>query len=209
MNIKLIKACKELNIGISTAIEYCRKKGIHISSDPNTRIDDDTFQLLAKRFNSDMEMKLEAELLAQEHQDVHIQSLAIDEPQPTMPTPTTDTAPNVDNLLFKTYLNDLDNDSSIHGETSMGINHKKQLVIIYDYIHDEPHYTSEKTIAIMDEEDTRALAQELKVELASLTDELAEKFRSHQFYCSPDEAHYIFSEVLNYIHSVGLRFHLH
>ena len=110
MNIKLIKACKELNIGISTAIEYCRRKGIHISSDPNTRIDDDTFQLLAKRFNTDMEIKLEAEMLAQEHQDVHIQSLAIDEPQPTMPTPTTDTAPNVDNLLFKTYLNDLDND---------------------------------------------------------------------------------------------------
>ena len=100
MTIKLIKACKELNIGISTAIEYCRKKGIHISSDPNTRIDDDTFQLLSKRFNSDMEMKLESELLAQEHQDVHIQSLAIDEPQSTMPTPTTDTAPNVDNLLL-------------------------------------------------------------------------------------------------------------
>jgi translation initiation factor IF-2 len=54
MAIKLIKACKELNIGISTAVDFCAKQGKGIAVDPNTRIDDDLYLLLAKEFNKDM-----------------------------------------------------------------------------------------------------------------------------------------------------------
>ncbi len=69
MAIKLIKACKELNIGMSTAIEFCAKQGKEIAVDPNTRIDDDLYLLLAKEFNKDMALKLEAERQAQERQE--------------------------------------------------------------------------------------------------------------------------------------------
>ena len=61
MAIKLIKACKELNIGMSTAIEFCKTQGVNILADPNARIDDDLYLLLAKVFNQEVALKLEAE----------------------------------------------------------------------------------------------------------------------------------------------------
>ena len=69
MAIKLIKACKELNIGMSTAVEFAAKRGREIAMDPNTRIDDDMYLLLAKEFNKDMALRLEAAKQAQERQE--------------------------------------------------------------------------------------------------------------------------------------------
>ena len=46
MAIKLIKACKELNIGMATLTSWCEKNGHSIASDPNVRIDDDLYLLL-------------------------------------------------------------------------------------------------------------------------------------------------------------------
>ena len=69
MAIKLIKACKELNIGMSTAVEFAAKRGREIAMDPNTRIDDELYLLLAKEFNKDMALRLEAAKQAQERQE--------------------------------------------------------------------------------------------------------------------------------------------
>ena len=66
MAIKLIKACKELNIGMATLTAWCEKNGHPIESDPNVRIDDDLYLLLAKEFNKDMATKIEADRLAAE-----------------------------------------------------------------------------------------------------------------------------------------------
>ncbi|MBR1877989.1 MAG: translation initiation factor IF-2 [Paludibacteraceae bacterium] len=68
MAIKLIKACKELNIGMATLTAWCEKHGHSIESDPNVRIDDDLYLQLAKEFNRDMATKLEADRLAAERQ---------------------------------------------------------------------------------------------------------------------------------------------
>ena len=69
MAIKLIKACKELNIGMSTLTAWCEKHGRPIESDPNVRIDDDLYLLLAKEFNKDMAIKIEADRQAAERQE--------------------------------------------------------------------------------------------------------------------------------------------
>ncbi|MBQ7632112.1 MAG: translation initiation factor IF-2 [Paludibacteraceae bacterium] len=61
MAIKLIKACKELNIGMATLTSWCEKHGYTIESDPNVRIDDDLYLQLAKEFNKDMATKIEAD----------------------------------------------------------------------------------------------------------------------------------------------------
>ncbi|MBR6035244.1 MAG: translation initiation factor IF-2 [Paludibacteraceae bacterium] len=61
MAIKLIKACKELNIGMATLTAWCEKNGHPIESDPNVRIDDDLYLLIAKEFNKDMAVKIEAD----------------------------------------------------------------------------------------------------------------------------------------------------
>ena len=66
MAIKLIKACKELNIGMATLTAWCEKNGHPIESDPNVRIDDDLYLQLAKEFNKDMAVKIEADRQAAE-----------------------------------------------------------------------------------------------------------------------------------------------
>ena len=68
MAIKLIKACKELNIGMATLTAWCEKNGHPVESDPNVRIDDDLYLLLAKEFNKDMAVKIEADRQAAERQ---------------------------------------------------------------------------------------------------------------------------------------------
>ena len=68
MAIKLIKACKELNIGMATLTAWCEKNGHAVESDPNVRIDDDLYLLLAKEFSKDLATKLEADRLAAERQ---------------------------------------------------------------------------------------------------------------------------------------------
>ena len=96
MAIKLIKACKELNIGMSTAVEFCKKQGKEIAMDPNIRIEDDLYLLLAKEFNKDMAFKLEAERQAQERQEQDIpKSVAIEEPKKPEHIPTEVAKPKV------------------------------------------------------------------------------------------------------------------
>ena len=75
MAIKLIKACKELNIGMSTAVEFLAKQGMEINTDPNLRIEDDVYMRLAKEFNKDMALKMEAERQQQQRQERDIQKV--------------------------------------------------------------------------------------------------------------------------------------
>ena len=89
MAIKLIKACKELNIGMSTAVEFCKKQGKEIATDPNTRIDDDLYLLLAKEFNKDMALKLKAADQAQKRQEREVlKSVVLEEPKQPEHIPT-------------------------------------------------------------------------------------------------------------------------
>ena len=59
MAIKLINACKELNVGMHTAVSYCYQKHIYIVCNPNTRIDESIYLLLARKFNQDVAKQLE------------------------------------------------------------------------------------------------------------------------------------------------------
>ena len=51
MPTKLIKACKDLNVGMSTLVEHCKALGREIAFDPNARIDDETYLMLAREFS--------------------------------------------------------------------------------------------------------------------------------------------------------------
>ena len=82
MAIKLIKACKELNIGMSTAVDFLAKQGIGVTTDPNLRIDDDIYLVLAKEFNKDMALKMEADKQQQQRQEREMQrTLTVDNAQ--------------------------------------------------------------------------------------------------------------------------------
>ncbi|VBB48671.1 translation initiation factor IF-2 [uncultured Paludibacter sp.] len=68
MSIRLSKVIKDLNVGLSTAVDYLAKKGHKVPSDINFKITEEEYLLLAKEFNKDMALKLESERLSQERQ---------------------------------------------------------------------------------------------------------------------------------------------
>lgn len=45
----------------------------------------------------------------------------------------------MDFLNNKEYLNNIDDDCSTHGETTVGINFKNELMVTYRYLNDECH----------------------------------------------------------------------
>jgi translation initiation factor IF-2 len=60
-NIRLSKAAREFNVGITTIVEFLHKKGHKIESDPNLKISDDLYQLLVKEYSSDLDEKKKSE----------------------------------------------------------------------------------------------------------------------------------------------------
>jgi len=79
MSIRLSKACKDLNVGMHTAVEFLAKKGHKLALDPNLKLEDDLHLLLAKEFNKDMALKIESERLSQErHLKEKAATIAID-----------------------------------------------------------------------------------------------------------------------------------
>jgi len=79
MSIRLSKACKELNVGMATAVEFFAKKGHKIVVDPNSKLTDDMHLLLAKEFNKDMALKIESERLSIErHTKDRAESVSLD-----------------------------------------------------------------------------------------------------------------------------------
>ncbi|MDO9154073.1 MAG: translation initiation factor IF-2 [Paludibacter sp.] len=74
MSIRLSKACKDLNVGMTTAVEFLAKKGHKITVDPNLKLSDELHLLLAKEFNKDMALKIESERLSYER---HIKEKAV------------------------------------------------------------------------------------------------------------------------------------
>ena len=60
-SIRLSKAAKEFNIGVSTAVEFLKKKGHQIDDNPNTKIPEELYNLLAKNFQSERAVKENAD----------------------------------------------------------------------------------------------------------------------------------------------------
>lgn len=58
MSIRLIKVSKDLNVGISTLVEFLQKKGFDIETNPNTKIEDEQYNLLVTEFGKDKKTKL-------------------------------------------------------------------------------------------------------------------------------------------------------
>jgi translation initiation factor IF-2 len=52
MPVKLNKVIKDLNVGLSTVVEYLNKKGYEVESNPNVKITDEQFDLLVNEFGN-------------------------------------------------------------------------------------------------------------------------------------------------------------
>jgi len=59
-SVNLLKAAKELNIGIGTAVDFLVKKGFEVDSKPSTKLSPDMYSALLKEFQGDKIVKDEA-----------------------------------------------------------------------------------------------------------------------------------------------------
>lgn len=61
--VRLSKLAKELNVGLSTIVDYLKKKGHHVEIDPNAKITPELVAILEKEFSSEISVKKESEKL--------------------------------------------------------------------------------------------------------------------------------------------------
>ena len=79
MSIRLSKIAKELNVGISTVVDFLQKKGYDTPSDPNYKISDKEEHMLYQEFSKDKNLKLTSEKISQQrHTKEKRESVSID-----------------------------------------------------------------------------------------------------------------------------------
>jgi translation initiation factor IF-2 len=69
MSNRLNKVTKDLNVGITTVVEFLAKKGHAIKADPNTKITDEEYELLLKEFSDDKNLRMEADRFIHERKN--------------------------------------------------------------------------------------------------------------------------------------------
>ena len=69
MTIRLNKVTRDLNVGITTVVEFLQKKGHVIEASPNTKITEEQYAILVKEFSKDKNLKMESEKFIQERQN--------------------------------------------------------------------------------------------------------------------------------------------
>ncbi len=65
--IRLSKAAREFNVGITTIIEFLHKKGFDVDANPNTKLPPEAYDLLAVEYSSEITVKKESEKLSMRH----------------------------------------------------------------------------------------------------------------------------------------------
>ena len=80
MTIRLNKVTRDLNVGITTVVEFLQKKGYTIEASPNAKITEEQYAVLVKEFSTDKNLKIESEKFIQERQnkDWNKASISID-----------------------------------------------------------------------------------------------------------------------------------
>lgn len=63
MTIRLNKVTRDLNVGITTVVEFLQKKGYTIEASPNAKITEEQYAVLVKEFSTDKNLKIESENL--------------------------------------------------------------------------------------------------------------------------------------------------
>ena len=69
MTIRLNKVTRDLNVGITTVVEFLQQKGYTIEASPNAKITEEQYAVLVKEFSTDKNLKIESEKFSQERQN--------------------------------------------------------------------------------------------------------------------------------------------
>ena len=71
---KTSKVAKELNIGLSTAVEFLQSKGISVDMNPNSHIDEDAYRLLKAEYDKDKDLKIKSEQISSGRQKERVKT---------------------------------------------------------------------------------------------------------------------------------------
>ena len=83
---KLSKVAKDLNVSVSTLIDFLQKKNITVEDNPNARVDDDVVETLTAAFASDKDLKSRSAQLTDERKENRARPA---DKQPAQPDDTT------------------------------------------------------------------------------------------------------------------------
>ena len=61
---RLSKVAREFNLGISTIVDFLRKKGHDIDANPNTKVSEEQYNMLLKEYSSEINVKKESEKIS-------------------------------------------------------------------------------------------------------------------------------------------------
>lgn len=76
---RLSKAARELNVGISTIVDFLHKKGFPLDPNPNTKIPAEAYMLLVKEYSTDIRAKKESENLGLRELNKKRESISIED----------------------------------------------------------------------------------------------------------------------------------
>ena len=99
---RLSKIARELNVGITTLVDFLQKQGFKISTDPNTKIEADMHELLEKQFRKDHEARMEADKLNLRHHHAKNEAVSISDVQ-TVKKEIEDSESDDDSILIKDH----------------------------------------------------------------------------------------------------------
>ena len=77
--IRLSKIARELNVGISTIVEFLHKKGHSVEANPNTKLDQSLYDLLLREYSSDLDVKKKSEKFSMKNLRDRKDSVTIDD----------------------------------------------------------------------------------------------------------------------------------
>jgi translation initiation factor IF-2 len=99
---RLSKIARELNVGITTLVEFLHKQGFKISTDPNTKIEADMHELLEKQFRKDHEARIEADKVNLRHHRAKNESVTIDD-LPAVKKESEESEADDDSIMIKDH----------------------------------------------------------------------------------------------------------
>ncbi len=94
MKIRLNKVQGELNLGLSTIVEFLQKKGFEIKEDPNAVVPEEGYKLLIEEFSADKKARIQSDNFTKERQNKEKpKATPVEAPKAEEPKPVVKPAP--------------------------------------------------------------------------------------------------------------------
>ena len=90
---KISKIAKDLNVSVTTVIEFLGKRNINIDANPNTRVEDDIVDMLMSAFKSDKDLKNRSEQITTERRENRVKAPQAQPEEVKIATPQAQTPP--------------------------------------------------------------------------------------------------------------------